>query len=182
MLFLRYLQLSLNISWNHFFSLKLRKKLRCKFMLLRSIMGIAQIFTTPLSRIFQKRLEHKNQTKYYRRMTRKPQSHFKILIYRTRVVIYKGLYCTHVISSVSQGGSIETLLSLGMFGLRAEQTGISFISVSRRVAGVLEGVFVLKLKAKCGPSTVRKKRKNLGQKYKYLKTRFISRLELKKAL
>ena len=73
-------------------------------MLLRSIMGIAQIFTTPLSRIFQKRLEHKNQTKYYRRMTRKPQSHFKILIYRTWVIIYKGLYCTHVISSVSQGG------------------------------------------------------------------------------
>ena len=156
-------------------------------MLSRSIMGIAQTFTTPLSRIFQKRLEHKNQTKYYRRMTRKPQSHFKILIYRTWVIIYKGLYCTHVISSASQGGgggggSIETLLSLRMFGLRAEQTGISFISVSRRVAGVLEGVFVLKLKAKCGPSTVRKKRKNLGQKYKYCKTRFISRLELKKAL
>jgi len=149
-------------------------------MLLRSILGIAQIFTTPLSRIFQKRLEHKNQTKYYRRMTRKPQSHFKILIYRRWVI--KGLYCTHVISSVSQGGSIETLLSLRMFGLRAEQTGISFFSVSRRVAGVLEGVFVLKLKAKCGPSTVRKKRKNLGPKYKYFKTLFISRLELKKAL
>ena len=122
-LFLRYLQLSLNISWNHFFSLKLRKKLRCKFMLLRSIMGIAQIFTTPLSRIFQKRLEHKNQTKYYRRMTRKPQSHFKILIYRTRVIIYKRLYCTHVISSVSQGGSIETLLSLGMFGCAQNKQG-----------------------------------------------------------
>lgn len=61
-------------------------------MLLRSIKGIAQIFTTPLSRIFQKRLEHKNQTKYYRRMTRKPQSHFKILAYRTWVIIYKGLY------------------------------------------------------------------------------------------
>ena len=101
-LFLRYL--SLNISWNHFFLLKLRKKLRCKFMLLRSIKGIAQIFTTPLSRIFQKRLEHKNQTKYYRRMTRKPESHFKILTYRTWVIIYKGLYCTHLISSVSQRG------------------------------------------------------------------------------
>ena len=152
-------------------------------MLLRSIKGIAQIFTTPLSRIFQKRLEHKNQTKYYRRMTRKPQSHCKILAYRTWVIIYKGLYCTHLISSVSQrgGGAIETL-SLRMFELRAEQTGISFISVSRRVVGVSEGVFVLKLRAKCGPSTVRKKRKNLGQKYKYLKTRFISRLELKKAL
>ena len=176
--------MSLNISWNHFFLLKLRKKLRCKFMLLRSIKGIAQIFTTPLSRIFQKRLEHKNQTKYYRRMTRKPLSHFKILTYRKWVIIYKGLYCTHLISSVSQrggGGAIETL-SLRMFGLRAEQTGISFISVSRRVAGVLEGVFVLKLRAKCGPNTVRKKRKNLGQKYKYFKTRFISRLELKKAL
>ena len=73
-------------------------------MLLRSIKGIAQIFTTPLSRIFQKRLEHKNQTKYYRRMTRKPQSHFKILAYRTWVIIYKGLYCTHLISSVSQRG------------------------------------------------------------------------------
>ena len=142
-------------------------------MLLRSIKGIAQISTTPLSRIFQKRLEHKNHTKYYRRMTRKPQSHFKILAYRTWVIIYKGLYCTHLISSVSQRGG---------FGLRAEQTGISFISVSRRVVGVSEGVFVLKLRAKCGPSTVRKKRKNLGQKYKYLKTRFISRLELKKAL
>ena len=150
--------MSLNISWNHFFLLKLRKKLRCKFMLLRSIKGIAQIFTTPLSRIFQKRLEHKNQTKYYRRMTRKPQSHFKILTYRTWVIIYKGLYCTHLISSISQrggGGAIETL-SLRMFGLRAEQTGISFISVSRRVAGVLEGVFVLKLRAKCGPNTGRK--------------------------
>ena len=83
-------------------------------MLLRSIKGIAQIFTTPLSRIFQKRLEHKNQTKYYRRMTRKPQSHFKILAYRTWVIIYKGLYCTHLISSVSHrggggGGAIETL-------------------------------------------------------------------------
>lgn len=73
-------------------------------MLLRSIKGIAQIFTTPLSRIFQKRLEHKNQTKYYRRMTRKPQSHFKILAYRTWVIIYKGLYCTHLISSFSQQG------------------------------------------------------------------------------
>ena len=134
-------------------------------MLLRSIKGIAQIFTTPLSRIFQKRLEHKNQTKYYRRMTRKPQSHFKILTYRTWVIIYKGLYCTHLISSVCQRG-----------------WGVSFISISRRVVGVLEGVFVLKLRAKCGPSTVRKKRKNLGQKYKYFKTRFISRLELKKAL
>ena len=127
-------------------------------MLLRSIKGIAQIFTTPLSRIFQKRLEHKNQTKYYRRMTRKPQSHFKILAYRTWVIIYKGLYCTHLISSVSQRGG-----------------GVQSFRVS-------EGVFVLKLRAKCGPSTVRKKRKNLGQKYKYLKTRFISRLELKKAL
>ena len=51
-----------------------------------------------------------------------------------------------------------------MFGLRAEQTGISFISVSRRVAGVLEGVLVLKLKAKCGPSSVTKKREKFGAK------------------
>ena len=42
-----------------------------------------KFFTTPLSRNFQKRLERKeNQTKY-RKMTRKPRSHVRILIYRT---------------------------------------------------------------------------------------------------
>ena len=41
-------------------------------------------------------------------------------------------------------------------------------------------MFVLKLKAKCTLSTVRKKRENLGQKHNF-KTRLISRLELKKA-
>ena len=41
-------------------------------------------------------------------------------------------------------------------------------------------MFVLKLKAKCTRSTVRKKREKLGQKHNF-KTRLISRLELKKA-
>ena len=42
-----------------------------------------KVFTALLSRNFQKRLEHKeNQTKY-RKMTRKPLSHVKILLYRT---------------------------------------------------------------------------------------------------
>ena len=42
-----------------------------------------KVFTTPLSRNSQKRLEDKeNQTKY-RKMTRKPLSHVRILIYRT---------------------------------------------------------------------------------------------------
>ena len=42
-----------------------------------------KFFTTPLSRNFQKRLERKeNQTKY-RKMTRKPRSYVRLLIYRT---------------------------------------------------------------------------------------------------
>ena len=41
-------------------------------------------------------------------------------------------------------------------------------------------MFVLKLKAKCTRSTVRKKREKLGQKHNF-KTSLISRLELKKA-
>ena len=47
---------------------------------------IANFFTTPLSHNSQKRLEHKeNQTKY-RKMTRKPRSHVRNLIYRTFAV------------------------------------------------------------------------------------------------
>ena len=46
-----------------------------------------KFFTTPLSRNSQKRLKHKeNQTKY-RKMTRKPRSHVRILIYRTWAIL-----------------------------------------------------------------------------------------------
>ena len=46
-----------------------------------------KFFTTLLSRNSQKRLEHKeNQTKY-RKMTRKPRSHARILIYRTWAIL-----------------------------------------------------------------------------------------------
>ena len=110
-------------------------------MLLRSILGIAQIFTTPLSRIFQKRLEHKNQTKYYRRMTRKPQSHFKILIYRTWVIIYKGLYCTHVISSVSQAGvNRDVIISLHVWIARRTNRDQLHISILARSWSFRRGV------------------------------------------
>ena len=37
-----------------------------------------QVFTTPLSRNFQKRLDHKGNQSKYRKMTRKPQSHVRI--------------------------------------------------------------------------------------------------------
>ena len=133
--------MSLTISWNHFFLLKLQKKLRCKFMLLRSIMGIAQIFTNPLSRIFQKRLEHKNQTKYYRRITRKPQSHFKILIYRTWVIVYRGIYCTHVISSVSQGGvNRDVIISPHVWIARRTNRDQLYLSIPARSWSFRRGV------------------------------------------
>ena len=51
---------------------------------------------------------------------------------------------------------------------------------SRRVAVIFKGMFVLKLKATCRRSTIRKKREKLGQKHNF-RTRLISRLELKKA-
>ena len=41
-----------------------------------------KFFTTPLSRNSQKRLKHK-QNQRYRKMTRKPRSYVRILIYRT---------------------------------------------------------------------------------------------------
>ena len=107
-------------------------------MLLRSIKGIAQIFTTPLSRIFQKRLEHKNQTKYYRR---KPQSHFKILTYRTWVIIYKGLYCTHVISSVSQGGvNRDVIISPHVWIARRTNRDQLYLSIQARSWSFRRGV------------------------------------------
>ena len=37
-----------------------------------------QVFTTPLSRNFQKRLDHKGNQSKCRKMTRKPQSHVRI--------------------------------------------------------------------------------------------------------
>ena len=60
--------------------------------------------------------------------------------------------------------------------LSSQKEGKSF----KRVGGVFERMFVLKLKAKCTRSTVRKKREILGQKHNF-RTRLISRLELKKA-
>ena len=49
-----------------------------------------KFFTTPSSRYSQKRLEHKeNQTKY-RKMTRKPRSHVRILVYRTWAILCLG--------------------------------------------------------------------------------------------
>ena len=60
--------------------------------------------------------------------------------------------------------------------LSSQKKGKSF----KRVGGVFERMFVLKLKAKCTRSTVRKKRENLGQKRNF-RTRLILRLELKKA-
>ena len=60
--------------------------------------------------------------------------------------------------------------------LSSQKKGKSF----KRVGGVFERMFVLKLKAKCIRSTVRKKRENLGQKRNF-RTRLILRLELRKA-
>ena len=60
--------------------------------------------------------------------------------------------------------------------LSSQKKGKSF----KRVGGVFERMFVLKLKDKCTRSTVRKKRENLGQKRNF-RTRLILRLELKKA-
>ena len=96
--------MSLNIFWNHFFLRKLRKNIALQIYATAFDQGYSSNFHDSFVSHFPERLEHKNQTKYYRRMTRKPQSHFKILTYRTWVIIYKGLYCTHRISSVSQRG------------------------------------------------------------------------------
>ena len=64
----------LSIYYNSSMTPRLQEQ-NCKFL------------TTPLSRNFQKRLEHKeNQTKY-RNMTGKPQSHVRTFIYRTWVIV-----------------------------------------------------------------------------------------------
>ena len=64
----------LSIYYNSSMTPRLQEQ-NCKFL------------TTPLSRNFQKRLEHKeNQTKY-RNMTEKPQSHVRIFIYRTWAIV-----------------------------------------------------------------------------------------------
>ena len=51
-----------------------------------------KFFTTPLSRNSQKRLKHKENQNRYRKMTRKPRSHVRILIYRTRAIGRRHLY------------------------------------------------------------------------------------------
>ena len=57
-----------------------------------------KLFTTPLSRNSQKRLEYKeNQTKYIK-MTRNPRSHGRILIYRTCAIGKKWAYLLFVLT------------------------------------------------------------------------------------
>ena len=147
-------------------------------MLLRSIKGIAQIFTTPLSRIFQKRLEHKNQTKYYRRMTRKPQSHFKILAYRTWVIIYKGLYCTHLISSVSQregggggGGGNRDVISPHVWIARRTNRDQLYLGIQARSWSFRRGVR-FEIESQMRTEHCQEEKEKLGAKIQVFKNTF----------
>ena len=139
-------------------------------MLLRSIKGIAQIFTTPLSRIFQKRLEHKNQTKYYRRMTRKPQSHCKILAYRTWVIIYKGLYCTHLISSVSQRGGGGVISPHGWIARRTNRDQL-YLGIQARSWSFRRGVR-FEIESQMRTEHCQEEKEKLGAKIQVFKNTF----------
>ena len=55
----------------------------------------AVFFTIPLSRNSQERFEHKEHQTKYRKMTRKPRSHVRFLIYRTWAI---ALYIDHLIA------------------------------------------------------------------------------------
>ena len=55
----------------------------------------AVFFTTPLSRNTQERFEHKEHQTKYTKMTRKPRSNVRILIYCTGAIV---LYADHLIA------------------------------------------------------------------------------------
>ena len=71
-----------------------------------------KLFTTPLFRNYQKRIEHKKNKQKYRKMTRKPRTYVRILIYRTWVIVLFRLLRLNCIS-----GRIEVTLSVVIYDM-----------------------------------------------------------------